>query len=489
MSVAGYVLYVVPITSFRRLLNSQPCTDVADCSLKAENILHQPDSGLGSSEDDRGHGSGLEPSTRHPSELSPRKTDLHRVRNDNEGAFHRDSDAARVNSDYRPPDQIFADDTHEQTSNPGPSAADLHAIKVADSLLLSPQKVQKHSADEECRKEEGAILVDNTFNALATAGSRKKIRLSNNEGAFAAGSVVSSKSSRSDKTRDLMSSRVKAVGTKDRGRRLAANASDVVISATSDHGTKHIIELQTFDRPHTGHAGTEVSGPEKPLCGLTVPVAPTFTNDALCQQRTLAAAERQRGLHEKKDGGKSHLLKSDDRLPGNDTITRASMPGRPTHEPLKPTLPRPFRFETDFRQASRAEFEVKLRAWEQRASRSSSVHDQGKSRKSLPDFKGLHAAQEGALSNMAARRREHVAPTIPVSPNFIVDTRLAERRKFEEARREREKEADRVMEEQQRAKEIEEERKWREARKRTVPRANAVPKWYVEKPKRSTQSS
>ena len=110
------------------------------------------------------------------------------------------------------------------------------------------------------------------------------------------------------------------------------------------------------------------------------------------------------------------------------------------------------------------------------------------SHRPVPDFKGIHAAQQSRLANMAAQRREFIKPTVPVSPHFAVDSRLTERKKFEEAQRAREREAERVMEEKRRAREEEEEREWREARKRTVPRANPVPDWYAEVPKRELRS-
>lgn len=158
------------------------------------------------------------------------------------------------------------------------------------------------------------------------------------------------------------------------------------------------------------------------------------------------------------------------------------------HEPLKPTVPHAFRFETDSRSNDRKkEFEAKLKTWEQRASIESSSNTHA-IRKPLPDFRGLHAAQGAGLSNMAARRREAIAPTIPVAPHFVMDNRMTERQKFEDARRTREEQAERMREEKRRLREEEEEREWREARKRAVPRANVVPEWYVDAPKKPAPS-
>lgn len=101
----------------------------------------------------------------------------------------------------------------------------------------------------------------------------------------------------------------------------------------------------------------------------------------------------------------------------------------------------------------------------------------------------MHAAQEANLAQLAARRREFVAPTVPVTPHFVTDIRIAERERFEEARRAREREVEQIREEQRRLREEEEEREWRETRKRAVPRANAVPDWYADAPKKPTSAS
>jgi hypothetical protein len=62
--------------------------------------------------------------------------------------------------------------------------------------------------------------------------------------------------------------------------------------------------------------------------------------------------------------------------------------------------------------------------------------------------------------------------------------RAKEREKYEQARQEREDELSRIAEERRREQEAEQERDYREARKRAVPKANAVPDWYRDLPKR-----
>ena len=102
-------------------------------------------------------------------------------------------------------------------------------------------------------------------------------------------------------------------------------------------------------------------------------------------------------------------------------------------------------------------------------------------RVAIPDFKAIHAAEELAL----AARRPHAAPTVPVERAFSTEQRAHERERFEEARRAREREAEREREERRRLEAIEEEKEIRELRRRAVPKANEMPEWYAQAPKRS----
>ena len=221
------------------------------------------------------------------------------------------------------------------------------------------------------------------------------------------------------------------------------------------------------------------------MCSLTVPVAPAFTTDIICQQRALAKAERQPKAHEK-DGQGTKIAKSDDTSaeccaksgtsegsvqvsnlyvfkksplfsPGGFTNLNVATKRTISQAcgPRQQIAPCPFRFETDIRGASRRqEFEAKLKTWEERANKESSL--KGK----LPDFKNRHAAQGASLAALATRRHQRIKPTIPASPQFVLKTRLAERRKFEEAFRTKEAEAERIRDERRRTREEEEERMW-----------------------------
>ncbi|KZT08774.1 uncharacterized protein LAESUDRAFT_55024 [Laetiporus sulphureus 93-53] len=105
-------------------------------------------------------------------------------------------------------------------------------------------------------------------------------------------------------------------------------------------------------------------------------------------------------------------------------------------------------------------------------------------RLAIPDFKAMHAAQETAL----AVRREQIVPVLPVGLELHTDARARERERFDEARREREREVEQQMEEARRVRELEEAREIRELRKRAVPKANEIPEWYANAPKRKGKS-
>ena len=157
--------------------------------------------------------------------------------------------------------------------------------------------------------------------------------------------------------------------------------------------------------------------------------------------------------------------------------------------PPKRTVPHEFRFETDSRVGRRKEFDEKLQNWEKRSAGAnpggsgSGANEQSRSRKPIPDFRALHAAHE-ATAEVRRRELTQMTVTVPVTPHFSTQQRAIEREKFEEARRAREIEIERQLAEMRRAREEEEEREWRAARKLTIPRANAIPEWYADAPKR-----
>jgi hypothetical protein len=97
-----------------------------------------------------------------------------------------------------------------------------------------------------------------------------------------------------------------------------------------------------------------------------------------------------------------------------------------------------------------------------------------------PDFK----AQHSLLASSRARKKENVAPTLPVSFELHTDVRAKERERFNEMVKEKEKEMELEREAKRREREEQEEQEVRELRRRTVPRANMVPEWYKDAPRR-----
>ena len=143
--------------------------------------------------------------------------------------------------------------------------------------------------------------------------------------------------------------------------------------------------------------------------------------------------------------------------------------------PTNPTKPIGFTFHSDFRlQARKAEFDNKLK-----------TSETGKRTKShnapIPDFKTLHAAE---LQASLAFRKEHVAPTVPITPELSTKLRAKEREKFEKTMRRKEEEMDRIKEARKKARLEQEEMEIKELRKKAVPKAHEVPEWYMDAPKR-----
>jgi hypothetical protein len=99
----------------------------------------------------------------------------------------------------------------------------------------------------------------------------------------------------------------------------------------------------------------------------------------------------------------------------------------------------------------------------------------------IPDFKALHAAE---LQASLVFRQERKAPTVPITPELTTKLRAKERERFDEVIRQKEIEMNRIKEERRKAREEEEALEVKELRKRSVPRANEVPDWYADAPKK-----
>jgi len=99
----------------------------------------------------------------------------------------------------------------------------------------------------------------------------------------------------------------------------------------------------------------------------------------------------------------------------------------------------------------------------------------------IPDFKALHAAE---LQASLVFRKERKAPTVPITPELTTKLRAKERERFDEVIRQKEMEMNRIKEQRRKAREEEEALEVKELRKRSVPRANEVPDWYADAPKK-----
>lgn len=104
----------------------------------------------------------------------------------------------------------------------------------------------------------------------------------------------------------------------------------------------------------------------------------------------------------------------------------------------------------------------------------------GRQRHPIPNFKALHEAHEASTAC-----RKLVVPTVPAPPIMLnTEIRAREREKFNEMIRMKEEDLERAKEEHRRQREAEEEREIKELRRQAIPKANEVPKWYADMPKK-----
>ena len=98
----------------------------------------------------------------------------------------------------------------------------------------------------------------------------------------------------------------------------------------------------------------------------------------------------------------------------------------------------------------------------------------------IPDYKAQHALLESSL----AQRKENIIPVLPLSFELHTDIRAKERERFDAVVKEKEVEMERERDAKRREREEQEEQEVRELRRRAVPKANAVPEWYKNAPRR-----
>lgn len=99
-----------------------------------------------------------------------------------------------------------------------------------------------------------------------------------------------------------------------------------------------------------------------------------------------------------------------------------------------------------------------------------------------PNFKAIHAALDASV----AQRKENIQPTVPLAMRWETESRMQERKKFDERVREKEQEKEKENEERKRHREAEQEREVKELRKKMVVKAHEVPEWYNTRPKKNS---
>ena len=87
----------------------------------------------------------------------------------------------------------------------------------------------------------------------------------------------------------------------------------------------------------------------------------------------------------------------------------------------------------------------------------------------------------------SAHRKENIHPVIPQPFQWATEQRIQERKKFDEVMKEKVREKDELEERKRKEREEEEEKEVRELRKRAVPKANPVPEWYKDVPKKRSE--
>lgn len=99
----------------------------------------------------------------------------------------------------------------------------------------------------------------------------------------------------------------------------------------------------------------------------------------------------------------------------------------------------------------------------------------------VPEFKAHRASHSAAFTF----HREGDVPSVPVAPFFFcTEQRAKEREKFDEMVKRKEEEMQKLKEEQRRREAEEEERAIKELRQKAIPKANEIPEWYADMPKR-----
>ncbi len=136
-----------------------------------------------------------------------------------------------------------------------------------------------------------------------------------------------------------------------------------------------------------------------------------------------------------------------------------------------------FKFSTDLRiQARKGKERIMTRSVSSLSSSSGSGEHTSK-------YKTTAATQTAEHTH----RKENIHPVIPRPFQWATEQRIQERRKFDETMKEKARERVELEERTQKEREEEEEKEVRELRKRAIPKANPVPEWYKDVPKKKSE--
>ncbi|KAJ4464371.1 hypothetical protein J3R30DRAFT_3767145 [Lentinula aciculospora] len=141
----------------------------------------------------------------------------------------------------------------------------------------------------------------------------------------------------------------------------------------------------------------------------------------------------------------------------------------------KPTRPVGFNFQSDRRIEAR-QTDSTIRNQEEQPRKRQKLH----TAYAIPDFKASHSVQDALLTSIKGQ----IKPVVPLQVEMHTDARARERGKFNDQLREKELQARRAHEERKRQQAKDEERELKEQRKKAIPKANLVPDWYKDAPRR-----
>ncbi|KXN84975.1 hypothetical protein AN958_11820 [Leucoagaricus sp. SymC.cos] len=149
--------------------------------------------------------------------------------------------------------------------------------------------------------------------------------------------------------------------------------------------------------------------------------------------------------------------------------------------PTNSTRPIEFKFASDLRiQTRKGDGQRMTRSTSSLSSGNGGANKASTRTHPVPGFKSIHAHPESSQ----AHRKENLHPVITQPFHWATEQRIKERKEFDEMVKEKERERELLEEQKRKEREEEEEMEIRELRKRAIPKANVVPDWYKDAPKK-----